>query len=269
MTRPQNSRPSITQAYDIVDIAEQGISQTWVDVCTEESINLVVNGVRLASLTITPRDLEAYAYGYLVCEGIVPDIRAVTDVRVELPDIHVTVSSFSREVSRENIEIRSSGCVGIRTTWSSLKEPLQDGFGIDLETLFAGMKSINTAAPLWRVTGGTHCTVILDGQGSVLSSIEDMGRHNSVDKAVGSALLRGVDLSQSFMVCTGRLPAGMVAKAYRAGIPIFASNTAPFSTGICLARQVNMTLAGFVRPPRAMIYSVPERVRLPGEQHIT
>jgi FdhD protein len=61
----------------------------------------------------------------------------------------------------------------------------------------------------------------------------------------------------------GRMPAGMVAKAYRAGISIVASNTVPFSTGIRLARQVNMTLAGFVRPPRAVIYSVPERIRLP------
>ena len=263
MTRTPESTPSITQAYDILDITEEGINQTWVEVCTEESINLIVNGDRLASLTITPKDLEAYAYGYLVCEGIVKDISSVSNVCVELPDIHVTVSSFSREVSRDNVEIRSSGCVGIKTTWSSLKEPIKDGFEIDLETLFTGMKAINTTAPLWLVTGGTHCTVILDGKGNILSSIEDMGRHNSVDKAVGTALLQGIDLSQSFMVCTGRLPAGMVAKAYRAGIPIVASNTAPFSTGICLARQVNMTLAGFVRPPRAMIYSVPERIRLP------
>jgi FdhD protein len=263
MTPSQFPFPPITEAYDILDITEDGIRQTWVEVCTEESVNLIVNGERLASLTITPQDLEAYAYGYLVCEGIVPNIRAISDVRIELPDIYVTVSSFSREVSRENVEIRSSGCVGIRTTWSSLKNPMEDGFEIDLATLFSGMKSINEAAPLWRVTGGTHCTVILDGNGGVLSSIEDMGRHNSVDKAVGNALLRGVDLTRSFMVCTGRLPAGMVAKAYRAGIPIVASNTAPFSTGICLARRVNMTLAGFVRPPRAMIYSVPERIRLP------
>jgi FdhD protein len=122
------------------------------------------------------------------------------------------------------------------------------------------MRAINERAPLWKVTGGTHCAVILDECGNVKSVIEDMGRHNAVDKAVGKALLDNVDLSRCFMVCTGRLPAGMVAKAYRAGISIFASNTAPFSTGICLARRVNMTLAGFVRPPRAMIYSVPERI---------
>ena len=250
----------ITQEYDIIDITENGINQTWVEVCVEDSINLLVNGNRVASLTITPDNLESYAYGYLICEGIVPDIDAITDVRVDFPNIFAEVSSFSREISPEQTEIRSSGCVGIKTTWATLREPLGEGITLDLQTLFRGMRSINDCAPLWKTTGGTHCAVILDKTGNVKSAIEDMGRHNAVDKAVGKALLDGVDLSRCFMVCTGRLPAGMVAKVYRAGISVFASNTAPFSTGICLARQVNMTLAGFVRPPRAMIYSVPERI---------
>jgi FdhD protein len=254
--------PAVTQEYDIIDITENDISQTWVEVCIEDSINLLVNGTRVASLTITPRDLEAYAYGYLICEGIVSGIDAITEVHVDYPDIFAEVSSFSREISPSQTEIRSSGCVGIKTTWAALKEPLGEGITLDLQTLFNGMRSINERASLWKTTGGTHCAVILDQSGNVRSAIEDMGRHNAVDKAVGTALLDGVDLSRCFMVCTGRLPAGMVAKAYRAGISVFASNTAPFSTGICLARQINMTLAGFVRPPRAMIYSVPERIRL-------
>jgi len=255
------SHSDITQEYDIIDITENGISRTWVDVCIEDSVNLLVNGIRMASLTISPRDLEAYAYGYLICEGIVSSTDAITDVYVDYPNIYAKVSSFSREISPEQTEIRSSGCVGIRTTWATLCEPLGEGITIDLQTLFKGMRAINDCAPLWKITGGTHCAVILDECGNVQSVIEDMGRHNAIDKAVGKALLDGVELSRCFMVCTGRLPAGMVAKVYRAGISIFASNTAPFSTGICLARQVNMTLAGFVRPPRAMIYSVPERIQ--------
>ena len=260
MTENQTQPSYITQEYDIIDITENGINQTWVEVCVEDSVNLLVNGTRVASLTITPRDLEAYAYGYLICEGIVSGIDAITDVHIDFPNIYAEVSSFSREISPEQTEIRSSGCVGIKTTWATLCEPLGEGISLELRTLFQGMRSINECAPLWKTTGGTHCAVILDECGNVKSAIEDMGRHNAVDKAVGTALLDGVDLSRCFMVCTGRLPAGMVAKVYRAGISIFASNTAPFSTGICLARQVNMTLAGFVRPPRAMIYSVPERI---------
>ena len=255
------SSQNITREFDVIDISENGISQTWVDVCIEDSVNLLVNGTRVASLTITPRDLEAYAYGYLLCEGIVSGIDAITDVHIDFPNIYAEISSFSRDISSEQTEIRSSGCVGIRTTWATLCEPLGEGISLELRTLFQGMRSINECAPLWKITGGTHCAVILDECGNVKSAIEDMGRHNAVDKAVGRALLDNVDLSRCFMVCTGRLPAGMVAKAYRAKISIVASNTAPFSTGICLARQINMTLAGFVRPPRAVFYSTPERIQ--------
>ncbi|HVN65342.1 MAG TPA: formate dehydrogenase accessory sulfurtransferase FdhD [Methanomicrobiales archaeon] len=257
--------PPVTQDYDIIDIDGENIAETRADVCVEESVNLLVNGTRLASLTITPRDLEAFAYGYLVCEGIVPGMGSIDEVRIEYPDILTTVSSISPGVTPEATEIRSSGCVGIRKTWASLTEPLGEGITIDLPTLFQGMQRMNEYAPLWKVTGGTHCSIILDARGRVVSAIEDIGRHNSVDKAVGRALLDGVDLSRCFMVLTGRLAAGMVAKVYRAGITILASNTAPFSTGICLARQVNMTLAGFTRPPRITLYSCPGRILLPGD----
>jgi FdhD protein len=257
--------PVITQDYDIIDIDGEIIAETRAEVCVEESVNLLVNGTRLASLTITPQDLEAFAYGYLICEGIVPGISSIEEVRIEYPDIHTRVLSISPEFTPGTIEIRSSGCVGIRTTWASLTEQLGDGITIDLPTLFRGMQRINEYAPLWKVTGGTHCSIILDGQGRVISAIEDIGRHNSVDKAVGKALLDGIDLSRCFMVITGRLAAGMVAKVYRAGITILASNTAPFSTGVCLARQVNMTLAGFTRPPRVTLYSHPWRILLPGD----
>jgi FdhD protein len=263
MKEQENFSPALVQGFDIINIIPEGIHMTSVDVCIEDSVNLFLNGNRVASLTISPKDLEAYAYGYLICEGIIKNISSVRNVRIDFPDIYVDVSSSNLEIRPDQTEIRSSGCIGVRTTWASLSEPLGEGITIDLPTLFEGIGKINDYAPLWRSTGGTHCTIILDDYGVVKSAVEDMGRHNSVDKAVGKALLDGVDLTQCFIVCTGRMPAGMVAKAYRAGISIVASNTAPFSAGIHLARKVNITLACFVRPPRAMIYSAPERIRLP------
>ena len=100
----KNTIPCITQEYDVIDITENGISQTWVEVCVEDSVNLLVNGIRVASLTISPNDLEAYAYGYLICEGIVSGIDAITDVHVDYPNIYAEVSSFSREISLEQTE---------------------------------------------------------------------------------------------------------------------------------------------------------------------
>jgi FdhD protein len=263
MTDQQKFSPALVQEFDVINIIPESIQATSASVCIEDRVTLFVNGNRVASLAISPEDLEAYAYGYLICEGIVKDINSVRNVRIDFPDIYVEVSSSTPEIRPDQTEIRSSGCIGVRTTWTSLSEPLGGGITIDLPTLFEGIGKINEYAPVWKSTGGTHCTIILDDHGIVKSAVEDMGRHNSVDKAVGKALLDGIDLSRCFMVCTGRMPAGMVAKAYRAGISIVASNTAPFSAGIQLARKVNVTLACFVRPPRAMIYSAPERIRLP------
>jgi FdhD protein len=130
----------VTQEYDIIDIDEHYVRKTWPDVCIEDSVNPSVNNTRMASLAITLRDLKEYAYGYLICEGIVADKNAIRDVRIDLPDIHVTVSALSLETSLKNIEIRSSGCVGIRASWASLREPLGEGITIDLQTLFSGMK---------------------------------------------------------------------------------------------------------------------------------
>ena len=254
---------AVTREYEIIDITEEGVGKTWVEVSVEDSINLLVNGIRVASLTLTPKDLMAYAYGYCICEGLVSSINDITGITIEPPNISITVSDPAYDPSSRSTEIRSSGCVGVKTTWESLTEPLPDGLCVDLQTIFDAMEKIRHLSKTWRITGGTHCSVILDEHGEIKSAMEDMGRHNSVDKAVGRALLDGVDLSRCFMVVTGRLPAGMVAKAYRAGIPVLVSNTSPFSTGICLARQVNMTLAGFARPPRMMIYSAPDRVTLP------
>jgi len=258
-----NTMNAVTREYEVIDITEHGVEKTWVEVSVEDSVNLLLNGTRVASLTLTPKDLKSYAYGYCICEGLVTSFKDITSITIEPPNISVTVSNPAYDPSSRTTEIRSSGCVGVKTTWESLTEPLPDGLCVDLETIFDAMEKIHHLAKTWRITGGTHCTVILDEHGEIKSAMEDMGRHNSIDKAVGMALLDGVDLSRCFMVCTGRLPAGMVAKAYRAGIPILVSNTSPFSTGICLARQVNMTLAGFARPPRMMIYSAPDRVTLP------
>jgi FdhD protein len=127
--------------------------------------------------------------------------------------------------------------------------------------IFASMGMINDLAALWSRTGGAHCSAICDCYGGLVSYAEDIGRHTSIDKAVGKALLDGRDLSECFLISTGRMPAGMVAKAYRAGIPLIVSNTAPLTSGVEIARRLGMTLICFARPPRMSVYSGIDRIR--------
>jgi FdhD protein len=251
----------LTASFDVVALDRDRTIRTGAEVCVEESVNLVLNGDRVASLTMTPDDLEAFAYGYLVCEGLAKSSADVESVEVKWPDVHVTMRSIAKENARLWMEIRSSGCVGVRSSWDDLAGPVPAGMRVDVSTIFASLDLINGLAMLWSRTGGAHCSVICDSIGGLVAYAEDIGRHTSIDKVVGKALLDGRDLSECFLVSTGRMPAGMVAKAYRAGLPMVVSNTAPLTSGVELARRLGMTLVCFARPPRMSVYSGMERIR--------
>ncbi len=227
-----------TLKYEAIEVIGETVACIAPDVCVEESVGLVLNGSRVATLTMTPDDLEAFALGYLKCEGIINKAGDVARLEVKYPDIEVDVPSPG---------------VGV-------EEPAPAGPIVNKATIFYCMDFVNRLARMWRKTGGTHCAIIFDEAGGLVSYAEDIGRHNSVDKAVGKALPGGRDLSQCFMACTGRVAAGMVAKAYRAGVPILVSNTAPFTAGIELAKKTGITLVCFARPPRMLIYTGAERI---------
>ena len=251
---------ALTSKYRVVRVENKEASEAEVEVCVEDSVNLQVNGIRVASLTITPADLEPFALGYIVCEGLVRTPEEVLSIDVEYPNINVTVDAFTGDDADLWMEIRSSGCVGVRAAWADIDEPIKSDINVNVDVIFKGLGQVNELARLWKSTGGTHCSIIYDSEGRLVSYAEDIGRHNSIDKAVGKAFMKGRKLNDCFLVCTGRMPAGMVAKAYRAGIPIVVSNTAPFTTGIDLARRLDMTLICFARYPKMSIYSKPERI---------
>ncbi len=252
--------PALSSRYRVVRVERDRAGETDAEVCVEDSVNLLVNGIRVASLTITLADLEPFALGYLICEGLVRSREEVKKIEIEYPNINVTVDTFNNDDAHLWMEIRSSGCVGVRAAWADIDEPMKSDVSVDKDVIFHSLGLVNDLAGLWKNTGGTHCSIIFDSGGGLVSYAEDIGRHNSIDKAVGKALMSGRKLNDCFLVCTGRMPAGMVAKAYRAGLPIVVSNTAPFTTGIDLARRLEMTLVCFARPPRMFIYSKPERI---------
>jgi FdhD protein len=112
---------------------------------------------------------------------------------------------------------------------------------------------------LWRITGGVHCSVLWKG-GQLLAKSSDVGRHNTVDKLVGYAVLNNIDLSSCVIGCTGRQPAGMVRKSARAGIPVIISRAATTDKGIAAAEEAGITLISFSRGDRFTVYTHPERV---------
>ena len=156
-------------------------------------------------------------------------------------------------------EVRSSGCIGIKSSWEGI-EPISSDIRMEKEVLLNAIEQIKEQGKIWRRTGGTHSSLICTKDGDVISFCEDVSRACSVDKAAGAALLSGRDLSNCALITTGRLSGGMVAKVARAGIPIVVSKAAPLSTGVALSKMVGMTLVAFVRKPNLYVYSGEERV---------
>src|SRR5208337_4880679 len=103
----------VTASYHAISVDQDGAQDKVNDVCVEDSVNLLLNGIRVASLTITPVELEAFAYGYLICEGLVKSIDKVTKLVIQWPNVNITVPTFASDDLGLWMEIRSSGCVGV------------------------------------------------------------------------------------------------------------------------------------------------------------
>jgi FdhD protein len=114
--------------------------------------------------------------------------------------------------------------------------------------------------PLYVKTGGTHCAILFSQDGHPLSSAEDIGRHNAVDKTIGGGLMKGVDFSETWLAVSGRLPADMVLKAVIVGIPLIASVSAATSGGIESGERAGVTVVGFVRGGKLNCYCHPQRI---------
>ncbi len=260
MSSQDEGIPGVTVIFPVTKVSDNTISQTSVEVCTESRVILYLNDVVIGDLSITPVDLESFAIGHLICEGYICRIQEITSIDISLPDIRITTVTLP-ECTTGHFSKNSSGgsCRDLLPDGSL--PPLVDGLHLEIDTIFSSMEKVNDYSVIWKRTGGMHCSLIIRSDGEVICGIEDMGRHTTVDKAVGDALQKGVDLTQCYLICSGRLPVDMVAKAYRAGLSVVISNNAAFAGGIEFAKKTNMTLAGFVRPPKMTIYTGEHRIR--------
>jgi FdhD protein len=122
-------------------------------------------------------------------------------------------------------------------------------------------QKLRAAQAAFGRTGGLHAAALFNADGELLVLREDIGRHNAVDKVIGWAFLEGrLPLSRQVMLVSGRGGFEIVQKALSAGIPLLASVSAPSSLAVQLARELGLTLVGFLRGQRFVIYSEEDRI---------
>jgi FdhD protein len=233
---------------------------------------------RSISITMrTPGNDEELATGFLFTEGIVRNPEDITLVRpcgppapnglvnvvkVELAE-HVAV-----ELDRLERHFYTSSSCGVCGKASLEAVAVQGRFDIatvetriDRALLGALPAKLVAEQSVFEQTGGLHASGLFDATGDVLAVREDVGRHNALDKLIGSRVRsRSIPLSEFGILVSGRASFELMQKAMVAGCPIVAAVGAPSSLAVELAAEFGMTLVGFLKPHRFNIYTRPDRI---------
>ena len=245
-----------TFRYTGIQVRGERIAGIDDTVVREERFTLFLNGTRFLDLVASREYLRELGAGFVLCQGLA---QSVDTVSVEGNEIRVS-ASLDQSCTPE---IETTGTVGFICR---PPQPVRSGCTITIPDVFAITREIVT--DLWRQTGGVHCSV-LARNGEILFRASDVGRHNTVDKVIGYAVLNGFDLSECIVGCTGRQPRDMVIKYANAGIPIIISRAASTDRGIATAQDLGITLICFSRDERFTVYTHPWRVRGVGPEDNT
>lgn len=244
-------------------------TEEWV--AQEVAVSFELDGAPHVVMLATPADLEDFALGFCLTEGLIDEPADLRGCEIRLREKGI-VLALSRaperagrgEEPRRNLAGRTGcGLCGTDDLERVIRRPRRPlpPTRIEPAALARAMGALGDEQPLGRATGATHAAAFCDLDGAIRLVREDVGRHNALDKLIGALLRAGLDPGQGFAAVTSRASVEMVQKTALAGIPILAAVSAPTQLAIQLAREVDLLLAGFVRGDRATIYAGAARLR--------
>lgn len=218
-------------------------------VCIEAPVELQVNGKNFMTFMCTPEHCMDLAVGHLFGRGLIQSWKDIVSMAV-CDDLSMITLHTEKPLSEEEYSLAhvlTSGCGSGKPLSKRFQElpSLSKGPSFSQELLQHCMHVMVEGARLQKETGGYHCTA-LGGEKGLLFLREDVGRHNTVDKVLGRALIQEEDMSRSFLLTTGRVSSDMLLKAAVARIPLIVSRSIPTSLALEMARQVGITILGRV-----------------------
>jgi FdhD protein len=272
-----------------------GLTSDATDRVAEEvPIALIYNGVSHAVMLATPQDLEDFALGFSLSEGILQsksdlyDVEVVTQAQgIELR-LEVASEAFAMLKERRRNLTGRTGCglCGAESLEQALRLPVIDHSKLDklvrkkndalqanahetsgaslgkvsATSILAAFKALQMKQVLQQATGATHACAWVNAQGEVVMLREDVGRHNAMDKLIG-ALAKSAKQENGFVLTSSRASVEMVQKVALAGYDMLAAISAPTGLAVRIAQTYGVTLVGFLREQQFVIYAHPQRIK--------
>jgi FdhD protein len=240
-------------------------------VAEEMPIALVYHDVPHVVMLATPADLEDYAIGFTLSEGLVANMGEIRGVTVThgqgAADVHISVAweRFTALLQRRRNLAGRTGCglCGAETAADAIREvaAVPAGVSVTSAQLHQAIEELKQRQPINARTGSVHAAAwVLPGEGIQLVR-EDVGRHNALDKAIGALARSGADFAAGYMLITSRASYEMVQKCATLGIPMLAALSAPTAFAVRLAQGAGLTLVAFARSDRHVVYAHPQRLK--------
>ena len=243
----------------------------WVS--EEVPIALEFNGISHAVMLATPCDLQDFALGFGLSEGIFEDPTELYGYELNATGLGITLSmevssrSFASLKNRRRTLAGRTGCgvCGTETLANVLRPIPSVSSDLDFEctAILAAMRSMRDGQMLNAITGSMHAAAWCDINGEVRLLREDVGRHNALDKLVGALASAGLKVNQGFIAVTSRASIEMVQKAAMARVPLLAAVSAPTQLAVDAALRSGMSLVGLARQNDLVIYAHRGRILLP------
>jgi FdhD protein len=259
---PVPDDPALTE---IVEGLDQDGRPVETPVVHERALTLFLNGQEIVTMMTIGDHPDLLAIGYLLNQNMLASDDEITGIDYD-DDLDVVVVRTARQTDFEQKlkkKVRTSGCAQ-GTVFGDIMESfeqaaLPDDAKLHTSWLYALTKKINTTPSLYLTAGAIHgCVLALKDQPLVY--MEDVGRHNAVDKIAGHMFIHKISPKDKIFYTTGRLTSEMVIKCVHMGIPILVSRSGFTAWGVELARQVGLTLIGRARGKRFTVLSGADRL---------
>lgn len=263
----------MSAAYKAEDVRvfRDGVwSQGLRDIIAEQAIAIVVDGGAEAVMMASPIDLEDFAYGFALTEGLVSRLDQIRELElVEAgPGLEIRLW-LQRGARTEHAERRrrragpvGCGLCGIESLEQAMRPipELQSRFTIAASELVAALKSLSALQVVNAVTRAAHAAAFYTSEDGIVLVREDVGRHNALDKLIGALARDGRNAAHGAILMTSRVSIELIQKAAFIGAPVLAAVSAPTTLAIEAAHACNLCVCGIVRDNGLEVFTCPDRI---------
>jgi FdhD protein len=237
------------------------------EVIGEIRFSIFIDGRELVTLMCSAWQVQPLVIGFLYLEGLIEGLEDIEMLRVCLEDRLAEVRLAHGFPDVPPRKILTSGCTG-GVSFGKYLDQIErfrvpdDGVCVTPNRMYEFLRALYDHSNLYRKSGGVHTSIFVDRDGVAPRLVaEDIGRHNTLDKLQGMALLEHIPTHGGVIVASGRISSEMLFKAAIMGVPIVGSRTSPTNLALAVAERLNITVCGYVRQGSMNVYTHPWRIQ--------